>query len=52
MPVTIDEVTAVVEPEPTPTAQQPQAPTRDNGAQLVRAQLSLIARRAARLRAD
>ena len=52
MAVVIDEVLATVEPEQTPAQQPQQAPTRDTGAALVRAQLSLIARRAARLRAD
>jgi hypothetical protein len=52
MPLTINEVVAQVEPEPTAPSEQPQAPTRDNGAELVRAQLALLARRAARLQAN
>jgi hypothetical protein len=53
MPIVIDEVVAQVEPEPTPRREPVQTPpTRDSGADIVRSQLALLARRAARLHAD
>ncbi len=53
MPIVIDEVVAQVEPERTPQADQPAQPQRrDAGTAMVRAQLALLARRAARLNAD
>lgn len=52
MAIVIDEVVAQVQPEPTPRHEQPATPTRDTGAELVRAQVALLARRAARLHAD
>jgi hypothetical protein len=51
MSIVIDEVVAQVEPEPTPRPQAA-APTRDTGAEVVRAQVALLARRASRLHAD
>ncbi|HTE48246.1 MAG TPA: hypothetical protein VK636_23575 [Gemmatimonadaceae bacterium] len=52
MAIVIDEVVAQVEPEPTPVREQPAAPARDRGVEMVRAQIALLARRAARLQAD
>jgi len=53
MPIVIDEVVAQVEPEPMPRREPTQAaPTRDTGAEIVRSQVALLARRAARLHAD
>jgi hypothetical protein len=53
MPVQIDEVIVQVEPEPTtPPAATQQRPSRDVTVQIVRSQVALLARRAARLRAD
>ena len=52
MPLVIDEVVAQVEPEPIPRPPQPATPTRDNGSEIVRAQLAMLTRRAARLHAD
>jgi len=57
MPVTINEVVVTVDPGPTEAApQQSPSPATStlvaNTAQLVRAQVALIARRAARLHAD
>ena len=52
MPVVIDEVIAQVEPEPTQPGEQPAVTPRDRGTELVRTQLAVVARRAARLHAD
>jgi hypothetical protein len=52
MAIVIDEVLTQVDPEPTPRRDAPATPTRDSGADIVRAQIALLARRAARLRAD
>jgi hypothetical protein len=55
MAVVINEVTVDVDPGPTQAPQSgaaPAAPSAQNTAQIVRAQLALIARRTARLRAD
>lgn len=56
MAVVINEVTVDVDPGPTEAPQQPGATqgatSAQNTAQIVRAQLALIARRTARLHAD
>jgi hypothetical protein len=53
MPIVIDEVVAQVEPEPTPRRDPPQTPpTRDSNVDLLRSQIAVTVRRAARLHAD
>jgi hypothetical protein len=52
MPIVIDEVVAQVEPEPISRPPQAAPPKRDEGAEIVRAQLAMLAYRASRLYAD